>query len=327
MTPPGPALEGPVLVTGGSGFIGGHLVRALLDKGLETHVVRRPTSDAARLADVADQVTFWPLDLADAPAVEDACRAVRPAIVVHLAGDTSLRFPKSDLSGVRESVERGVLGGLNLLLALHRVGTVRALVRTGGVEEYGRGPAPFVETQREAPVSAYSAAQVAVTHYLQMLQPTLAFPAVTLRPALVYGPGQSEAFFIPSLIRHCLEGRNFAMTSGQQVRDLVYVADVVDAILRAAARSDLGGEVINVGSGRRERVIDVARTIVRLSGASIELVTDPGRVRTSEVHDHCFDIGRAERLLGWRPATDLVTGLTATIAWARNLRPDTRDTN
>ena len=324
MTSPPVPFSGPVLVTGGTGFLGSHLVRALVARGLEVHVPHRPGSDRRRLTDVAGRVTFWPLDLTDADGVEATCRAAQPETVVHLAGNTGLRFIKPDLAGVRESVEQSVLGSLNLVLALHRTGAPRIVVRAGGVEEYGRGPAPFAETQREAPVSPYSASQVAVTHYLQMLQPALAFPVVTLRPALVYGPAQSEEFLIPSLIRHCLEGRDFSMTSGEQVRDLVYVADVVDAVLLAAVRLDLGGRVINVGSGRRHKVAEVARAVVRLSGAAIALRVDPARARASEIQDHCFDTGLAERLLGWRSTTDLEAGLTATIAWYRErLRPET----
>ncbi|NOT29318.1 MAG: NAD-dependent epimerase/dehydratase family protein, partial [Planctomycetes bacterium] len=225
--------EGPVLVTGGTGFIGSHLVHALVGLGAEVHVLHRPSSARGRLTDVAERVTTWVGDLTDAQSIQEICAEIEPRSVYHLAADTGVRLADPELEAVRASLAQNVLGSLNLVLALRRAGSTRVLVRLGGVEEYGRGRAPFRETQREAPVSPYSASQVAVTHYLQMLQPSLGFDALTLRPSLVYGPAQSERFFVPSLVRACLAGRVFAMTSGTQVRDLLFVNDLVAALLSA----------------------------------------------------------------------------------------------
>ena len=191
---PGPvaaAPPGPILVTGATGFIGSHLVHALVELGAEVHVLHRRSSDLGRLAGVAERIARWELELTDAEALARLCAEVRPVTVFHLAGDTGMRFLDAELSHLRPSCERYVRGSLELVLALRACGSVRALVRAGGIEEYGRGPAPYKETQREAPVSPYSAAQTAVTHYLRMLQPSLDFPVVSVRPALTYGDRKS----------------------------------------------------------------------------------------------------------------------------------------
>ena len=192
-----------------------------------------------------------------------------------------------------------------------------SLVRLGGLEEYGRGPAPYRETQREAPVSPYSASQVAVTHYLQMLQPALPFEVVTLRPALVYGPAQSERFFIPALVRACLRGHAFDMTTGEQVRELLYVDDLVAGLLRASAVSGLGGEVLNLGGGKALRVVELARLVVRLTESKIALRVGALPPRSSEIERFHCDSSRAAERLGWRATTELEAGLAATIAWYR----------
>src|SRR5439155_23050557 len=111
----------------------------------------------------------------------------------------------------------------------------------GGLEEYGTAPTPYDEFQREAPISPYSASQVATAHYVGVLQHHTMARIVTLRPALVYGPDQSTDFFIPSLIVSCLRGATFDMTDGTQGRDLLYIDDLVDAIVLAATAPLDGG--------------------------------------------------------------------------------------
>ncbi len=311
------APAGPVLVTGGTGFIGSHLVHALVERGLEVHVLHRKTSAFTRLAGVAERVSLWQAELSDGAALARLCTELRPRTVFHLAGDTGMRFLDRELSQLRASAAENVQGGLELVLALRAAGSVRVLVRAGGIEEYGRGPTPYRETQREAPVSPYSASQVALTHYLQMLQPSLDFEAVSVRPALIYGPAQSEGFFVPALIRACLAGRDFAMTTGQQVRDLVFVDDLVDALLLAATTPGLAGEVLNLGAGQPQVLLEVARAIVRLSQASIALQVGAVPARASEIERQLLDSARAAERLGWRAETALEDGLAATIAWYR----------
>jgi CDP-glucose 4,6-dehydratase len=307
------SLDGCVLVTGATGFIGSHLARRLVVDGLDVHVLHRAGADLSRLADIRDSLTFWPGDLRDRERIEDVVARVAPQHAFHLANATELRFLDPRLERVRESVENNLLGGINLLVALSRVGSVRSAVRTGTLEEYGQGVAPFAEDQREAPVTPYSASQVALTHYWQMLQHPLPFSVATLRLALTYGPGQSERFFLPSLIRHCREGRDFDLTSGEQRRDLIFVTDVVEAMIRAAASPRIAGKILNVGTGRSHRVVDVARQVIELCNARIQLRVGAAGRRSFEIADFLGEVSRARELLGWEAAIDLATGLRMTI--------------
>ena len=135
----------------------------------------------------------------------------------------------------------------------------------------------YIESQREQPVSPYSASQVAVTHYLQMLAPHLSYRALTVRPALIYGPAQSSTFFIPRLIEHCLQGRDFGISSGHQGRDLLYIDDLIDALLLLLETPLSTGEIVNIGADREYMMADVAATIIRLTGAKIRLIKDTTR--------------------------------------------------
>ncbi len=304
-----------VLVTGGAGFIGSHLVARLVRDGLHVHVLHRPGGDLSRLAPWVNNVRLHPCDLSHESAIAAALKESRPDAIFHLAGDATIRHFQADWTGVSASVERNIQPALKLVVAAAKASPsqITRFVRLGGLEEYGNGPLPYHESQRESPVSPYSASQVAVTHYLQMLAPRLPFRVVTLRPALVYGPGQSERFFIPSLIRHCREGRDFRMTAGHQGRDLVYVDDVVEAMALSLTKSVGTGEVLNVGSGREYLMKEVAELILRLTGATIRILENPGGTPGSIDHLYASN-EKAGRVLEWRPRVGFEEGLRRTIA-------------
>jgi nucleoside-diphosphate-sugar epimerase len=254
-------------------------------------------------------------DVTDKASVAAALAASGAQVVYHMAGDTSVRRLQSNLDAVERSVRTNVLGSLNVIEAIHSHGpSVRCLVRPGGLEEYGRGSLPFDEGQREEPVSPYSASQVAVSHYMRMLQPHVGFDMVTLRLALVYGPGQSDDFLIPSLIASALAHRDFDLSSGDQGRDLIYVDDAVDALLRAGSSTGLGGEIINVASGLEYRIRDVAESVWKLAGARSRLNFAAAGERPFEMRHMAGRNDKAARLLDWRPTTTLEDGLAMTIA-------------
>jgi nucleoside-diphosphate-sugar epimerase len=173
---------------------------------------------------------------------------------------------------------------------------------------------PFAEDQREEPVSPYSAGQVAVSHYGRMLQPHVRFDIVTLRLALIYGPGQSDDFLIPALITSALAHRDFDLSSGDQGRDLLYVDDAVDAMRLAATTAGLAGQIINVASGTEYRIKHVAELVWKLTGARSQLNISMAGERPFEMQRMAGRNEKAARLLDWRPTTSLEDGLSRTIA-------------
>jgi nucleoside-diphosphate-sugar epimerase len=306
-----------VLVTGAGGFIGSHLVTRLLADGYEVHALLRPGSRGRRLERLAG-VRRWTGDLNDHSALEHCLKGAHPQVIYHCAGVTRGRHV-GGWEPVREAQRVNVDGLVNLLEAITSSDVlVRSFVRLGGLEEYGNGPAPYVESQREAPRSAYSASQVAGTHLLQALQVTLPFAAVTLRPALIYGPGQSAEFMIPALVEALLAGREFPLTEGRQRRDLLHIDDLVSAMLSAAASEKVRGEVINIATGFAPSIRTVARTIGRLTGATHLLRFGALPERPNDIVDLRGDSAKAARLLGWRPTISLAHGLARTIEWHRS---------
>ncbi len=267
---------------------------------------------------------WWRADLRDGGSIRSVIHQVRPEVAFHCGGSTSGRG-RSDAAAMTESFAVNLHGSLVLFECLQESSRVRRVVCVGGLEEYGNGPVPFVETQREAPVSAYSAAQVAMTHAAQMLHRQRGLPCVIVRLGLVYGPEQSSSFLIPALVESCLAGRPFAMTSGEQTRDYVYVEDAADALLRAGFADPAVGEVINVSEGIERRVSDVAQRIVEIGGGRDILRLGALQPRPQEVARMVSDPSRAQHLLGWKASTPFEAGLRATVEWhSRHAAPPSR---
>ena len=218
-----------VLVTGATGFLGSHLSARLVRERAEVHALVRPGSDRSRLALIAGEIRFWEGDVADPASLVRALAGGAPNAVFHLAADTGVRRLGEGWDGLERSIRVNLQGTMAVIrAALEAAHPVARIIRVGGLEEYGDGPTPYLETQREQPISPYSASQVAGTHYAEMVQRGTDVPIVTLRPALIYGPGQSSDFLIPSLILSCLRNEDFDLTSGTQHRDLLHVDDFVD---------------------------------------------------------------------------------------------------
>lgn len=312
-----------VLVTGASGFIGSLLARRLAAEGEEVHVLLREGSSSARLEGLGG-LQRWLGSVQDAASLEACLRAAQPTRIFHCAGTSKARN-SSSAEVIREAQRVNIDGLVNLLDAVSQSGApVRSLIRLGGLEEYGGGPAPFVETQREAPRSAYSASQVAGTHLLQALQPTLNFAAVTIRPTLIYGPAQSTEFLIPSLIEALLAGRPFPLSEGRQTRDLLHVHDLVTALIAASEAPGVTGEVINIATGIAPTIRSVASQIGKMMGRPELLRFGELPDRPNDTFDLRGDASKAECLLGWRPTISLSDGLAQTIEWHRSANREGR---
>lgn len=310
-------MRGSVLITGGSGFIGSHLVRRLVADGAEVHAVVRDGTSLWRLQDLVGSLNKVDVDLADAAALRTAIDAVQPAVIFHLAGATGSRRQAPDFSDVKTALMSNLVPTLALVEAAALAKSPpKAIIRAGSAEEYGQGASPHREDQRESAASSYSATYLAASHFWQALQPRVPFTLATLRIALTYGPAQAETFLVPSLIRACLEGRDFALTAGSQVRDYIYVDDVVEAFIQAAQRpAPLRGKILNISTGKGRVIRDVADQILQLSGGKITLTYGKAADRAIDVVDQRSDPTLAHEILGWKPTVSMHDGLARTIAW------------
>ena len=297
-------LNKKVLVTGGAGFIGRRLKARLAELGAVVYSLDNRPVTAQGPNDVQ-------CDIRDAKALNVEIGSISPEIVFHLAACID-RTPEPAKIG--PMLEVNLFGTLNLFEALKAVPACRSVVLSGTGEEYGSAVPPFMESYREDPVGPYSFSKLCVTYLAGMFFKVYRLPVIVFRPTLAYGPGQEPGMFIPSLIRTLSRGERFQMTEGEQVRDFIYVDDLVQVYLKAGVSGTGFGEVFNIGSGETPTIRELALKIASLMDKEALLDIGLKPYRPAEIMDYRVDFSKARKAFGWRAETGLDKGLKLTIA-------------
>ena len=304
-----------VLVTGGAGFIGSHLVRALLARGDDVRVLDNLSTGArANLADLP--VELLVADVGEADQVRAATRGVDT--VFHLGAMISV--PVS-LENPANCYRTNVLGSLHVLEAARRE-QVRRVVLASSSAVYGDHDGPVAEDAASRPMSPYASSKLAMEELARLYTSAMGLQTVCLRFFNVYGPRQDVhspyAAVIPLFIEGLLDGRPPTIHGdGGQSRDFVFVEDVVQAMLQAS-QAAVAGQVFNIGQGQSWTVLELAETLAALVQESLPPVFGPARA--GDIRTSAADIGRATEALGYRPVWDLHQGLQATVEWIRARR-------
>jgi dTDP-glucose 4,6-dehydratase len=308
------------LVTGAGGFIGSHLVEALLHKGAKVRAFVRYTSrgDLGLLkllteSDLA-QVEVVLGDLRDEHAVRDAVKGCD--LVFHLGALISI--PYSYLHPA-EVASVNFMGTLNVLMACRQHG-VRRLVHTSTSEVYGTArQTPISESHVLQGQSPYSASKIGADKLVESFIAAYSLPAVTVRPFNTFGPRQSARAVIPTIITQALAKDEIRLGSLTTTRDFTFVTDTVHGFLRAAETPGVEGGVFNLGTGEEISIGDLAERILRQIGRTVRITEDRRRLRpeASEVLRLVSDNSLAVQRLGWRPSVALDEGLRLTIEWIR----------
>ena len=302
------------LVTGGAGFIGSHLVDALLARGDRVRVLDDfSTGSWDNLTDVRDRVEIIEGDITDPSTLRSAVRGVE--VVFHQAALASVpRSVANPMATHRVCVD----GTLQVLLAA-RDAKVRRVVYAASSSAYGNSARlPKGEGDPTAPLSPYAAAKLAGEQYCAAFSEVYGLETVRLRYFNVFGPRQTPdspyAAVIPLFIRALWAGQGPTIHGdGEQSRDFTFVADVVQANLRAAAAPGVSGKVYNVACGRRTSLLELIALLNGLLGTDVApLHTAP---RVGDVKHSLANIERAMEDLGYRPTTDMKEGLRRCLAW------------
>ena len=303
-------LEGKsILVTGGTGFIGSHLVERLIREKAEVAVIKRQTSSLINLEGIKDKIKFYDCDLTDYENLNRIVKEINPSVVFHLA---SYAFVEPDID-IDFILKNDFYSTINLFKALN--GNFDLFVQTGTVAEYGNGEVPFREEQAPIANSPYALAKIFSTKYCQLLNKRDNLPIAILRPFLTYGPRQSNfKMLIPNTILHALKEESFPTTKGEQTRDTIYVEDVVDGYIKAATSSKAVGEIINLGTAEEHSVKDIISKIIELTGSKIKPDFNLPYRPAEAMRSFCSN-EKAKKLLGWEPKYSLENGLKETIAW------------
>ncbi len=302
-----------ILVTGGAGFIGSHLVDALVQRGHQVVVV--DSLSTGRSENVNPAATFYQADICSSE-LERMFEKERPEIVNHHAAQTVIQ--KSMEDPVFDA-EQNIVGSLNIISQCLRYG-VKRIVYASSAGIYGEPEyLPVDESHPVTPISYYGISKHSVEHYLHLSHAENSLSYVVLRYSNVYGPRQSpkgEAGVVAIFTRQMLRReRPTIFGKGDKTRDYVYVTDVVMANLLAMEKGING--VFNIGTGVETLDRGMFDLVAGLTGYEDNPHYAP--VRKGEIYRICLDSGKAQKEIGWQPQFLLKEGLAETVNYYRNI--------
>jgi UDP-glucose 4-epimerase len=314
-----------ILVTGGAGFVGSHLVERLVDVGHKVDVIDDLSNGRKdNLKTVRRQIRFHENDVS-LSLVKHLSRTKFDAIY-HLPC-----FPRSrSFEEPKRDVEVNVIGMVNVLELAKKDKPKIIFSSNSGI--YDTSKMPIDESTRDDPKTPYDLDKLQAEKYLKLYRDTFGIEHVIFRFATVYGPRQSLSDkwkpvvleFINSLSKR---QRPVIHWDGEQTRDFIYVADIVNALVMALENKNANGETMILGSGRETSINELYRVVSRLVGANIEPLCEPKKL--GDIRRMRYNCEKAERILGWKAVTTLEEGVEKTVAFqkdrtVRNGLPESR---
>lgn len=301
-----------ILVTGGAGFIGSHLVDRLLLEGHEVTVVDNLSTGKRRNLNKA--ASFYKLDI-QSSRLEKVFRNERPSLVMHLAAQMDVRRSVEDPI---YDAQVNILGTLNLLEQAFKHGTRKVVFSSSGGAIYGEQelfPAP--EGHPTRPLSPYGISKLSGEHYLSYYQRVSGIQFVSVRYANVYGPRQDpegEAGVVAIFIQKMLNAEQAVINgNGRQTRDFVYVEDVVEGNLAVMGQEVQG--IYNVGTGEETTINTLFSNLKEITGSEFQKIHGPAK--KGEQSRSVVDAAKLRNELGWEPRVALMEGLKKTVAYFR----------
>jgi len=304
-----------ILVTGGAGFIGSHLVDLLAKDNRVTVLDDFSSGERLNLAD-AERTGNLRVIEGDIRDTADVAAAIEGATVVFHMAVACLRLSLGDPITNHEVNATGTL----LVLEAARRADVERFVYVSSSEVYGTAVKRAMDELHPcAPTTVYGAGKLAGEAYARACFLTWGLPAVIVRPFNAYGPREHllgpSGEVIPRFVLFALAGKApVIFGTGEQSRDFTYVTDTARGIVLAGARDDLVGDVVNIGAGRERSIREIAGIVIEAVGCE-GIEPTFGRQRPGDVQRHCADISKARRLLGYEPRVSLRDGIARYVEW------------
>jgi nucleoside-diphosphate-sugar epimerase len=306
-------ISNPILVTGGSGFVGANLVRRLISDGYDVYLILRPEADNWRLQGILDKVKVHKADLTKKEQINDIVQNIKPKTIFHLAAYGAYPFQTDP-----ERIEAVNLDGTIILLSACEKEGFDIFINSGSSSEYGFKDKPMKETDVLEPNSSYAVFKSAATLFCKNEAQSKKLPIITLRPFSVYGPYEEKTRLIPTLIMKFLQNECPPLASPETARDFIYVDDVVDLYLMAANRPELSGETFNVGTGFQTTLREIVDITKKMLKAKIKPKWNTMEKRSWDQSIWQANMSKTKKTFNWKPKYNLATGLEKTVEWFKN---------
>ena len=310
------------LVTGADGFIGSHLVEALVEQGatVRAMVFYNSWNSIGWLSDISpavrQNIELVTGDIRDHSCVAEMVKNCE--IIFHLSSLIAIPY---SYKAPRAFVDTNVVGALNILQACRESDALARLVHTSTSEVYGT--AKFVPITEDHPLSGqspYSASKIGADMMAESFHRSFGLPVITARPFNTYGPRQTARAVIPTIASQLLSGcTELQLGALTPTRDFNFVTDTVAGLMALAACADAEGQVVNIGSGEEWSIGQIAKMLMEACGQNVPIASDEQRLRPekSEVNRLLADAARLKQLTGWQPKIPVSDGLARTVTWIR----------
>lgn len=288
-----------ILVIGGNGYLGRFLVKALQKQEANVFIL------SSNCKATENQFT---VDITNFDETKKAIQQIQPDIVFHLAANISR---DRDFSIYEKMTKVNVQGTFNVLKSLENIDA--HFIFTSTSEIYGNNTSPFNENQIPKPVSPYSLTKINAEFLIKTFCNNNNKKFTNLRVFNFYGENMPEGFFIPQMIKSLKRGEDFNMTKGEQVRDFLYVGDVVNALILTAKNSSTYGETMNVCSGKGTRLSQLAEAVNTIMNTESKIILGAIPYRDNEVWEMIGDQSKLNKITGFIPKTSIEAGIEIVI--------------
>ena len=293
------------------------MIRELIKRGAKVYAFVRAKTD--RINELSGEIVVYDVELTNFVKIKEIIGEVQPLEkIYHLAAYPDM---KPSFQNTNSTIQVNIQGTMNLLHALADV-DYDAFVHIGSYKEYGNTEVPYKENQQLDPTSPYAVSKAAAEMYCKVYYMIYKYPIVMLRLPTVYGPNQDTNLLIPGTILACLQKKNIEMTKGEQKREVIYVSDIVEAVIKASLKKKAIGEIINVGTGVEYSVREIVLKIIDLMENPIEPIFGALPYRDTEIWHIGGDNSKAREILNWEPKVSLEEGLKKAVEWYTNHAKD-----
>ena len=301
------------LVTGATGFIGSNLVRELVRQKQYVSIITRDKRLNWRLSDISSKLDIFECDIQNAK-LGEIVNKIKPDYIFHLARYGN--FPQED--NIDTMIDINLKGTINLINAVKQ-NSFKLFINAGSGDEYGIKKTAMQETDLLEPVNNNGVIKSAITLFCQKEAIRNALPIINLRLFTPYGYFEDDFRLIPSVIISALNNKPIKVSVPTNVRDFIFIEDVIDAYMRAIKIKHAYGQIYNIGSGKQHSVGEIVQMTQKITKnkSDVEWGVIPKQARYIEPLLWESDISKTKRVFQWKPKNTIESGLAKTIAWFR----------